>query len=110
MTPETFVNVQRSRTEDRLAVMMKKAKIYSRNNDRLHNFKRAAERKRTTPERALDGMLAKHITAMDDMLDDLDQGIHRGQKQWEETLNDTQNYLDLLYALLAERYDWVEEE
>jgi hypothetical protein len=85
-----------------------RAKSYSRNSDRLHNFRRQAALKGTTPERALEGNLSKHVISIYDMLDDLDNGGHHSMKTWREKLHDAQNYLDLLHAMLAERYGELE--
>lgn len=80
-----------------------KAKEYSRGNDRLSTFKRAAALKKCTPERALEGMKIKHTISIYDMLDDLDIGKHHSLDKWKEKIGDEINYLILLYALLIER-------
>ncbi|MFA5153126.1 MAG: hypothetical protein WC554_11235 [Clostridia bacterium] len=81
---------------------------YSRNNDKLHNFKRAAELKREAPERALLGMWVKHLVSILDMIDDLPtEGIDLDLL--EEKMNDNHNYLFLLEAIILEKFDCFEE-
>jgi len=82
---------------------------YARNLDRLNNFKRAALLKKTTPERALEGMWTKHIISIYDQLDDLDTDYHIPFEIWEEKLIDSINYHILLYCLLWERYYILKE-
>ena len=68
--------------------------------DRLGAFKAAAALQHTTPERALAGMLAKHIVSLYDMCfdNDTDYGI----STWEEKITDSLNYLFLLKAIVKE--------
>lgn len=88
------------------AVMCAKSAEYARGSDKLHNFKRAAEIDRISPEEALRGMHLKHRCSISDMLDDLMVGKHHPRELWEEKFGDTINYYILLYALLVERYGW----
>ena len=83
---------------------------YSRNGDKLHNFKRAAVRRSTIPEDALMGMAEKHFVSIEDMVDDLVLGIEHPLEKWDEKLCDAVNYYKLLRALLEERYADVEPE
>jgi len=84
-------------------VLSNKAKEYSSDNDRFHNFKRAGEMLRIEPEQALIGMFAKHMVSIMDMVRD----IARGEKQpifmWDEKIGDAINYLILLEGLVTER-------
>jgi len=79
----------------------KKNEEYSRNNDKLHNFKTAAMIRNSTPEDALIGMWLKHLVSVFDIVDDLpklpDNSI------LEEKITDSINYLVLLEALIKER-------
>ena len=79
----------------------KKNEEYSRNNDKLHNFKTAAMIRNITPEDALIGMWLKHLVSVFDIVDDLpklpDNSI------LEEKITDSINYLVLLEALIKER-------
>ena len=72
--------------------------------DRMHNFKRAALQRNTTPETALFGMLNKHWVSLLDLLDDIDSGKPCPSKEYiREKLGDIRNYLVLLEVLLHER-------
>ncbi len=81
--------------------LQRKTKEYTGDDtDRLGAFKAAAALQHTTPERALAGMLAKHIVSLYDMCfdNDTDYGI----STWEEKITDSLNYLFLLKAIVKE--------
>jgi len=110
---QTFMNLARIRFKACLEVLEKKNVEYSRDEDKLHNFKRAAmmlqgPRFGCEPEDALVGMWVKHITSIMDMVDDLPDlptfSILR------EKITDAINYLVLLEALFVERMDGPEED
>jgi len=86
-------------------LLIKKNEDYARGGDKLSNFKSAAGLQRCTPERALQGMMAKHQVSINDMITDLDNGYCASLDVWEEKINDALNYLFLLKALLVERTD-----
>ena len=54
----------------------------------------------TTPERALAGMLAKHIVSLYDMC--FDNSADYGMSTWDEKITDSLNYLFLLKAIVKE--------
>ena len=81
-----------------------KSKEYSRNDDKLHNFKKAGHLEKKEPELALRGMMTKQIVSLYDLLDDLQEGQMADFKLFQEKIVDDINYLKLLYALLLERY------
>ena len=87
-------------------VMCNKAAEYSRGDDKLYNFYRAAEVDRITPVEALRGMMLKHDVSIKDMLDDLQKNVHHTKDLWHEKLTDKINYLILLWALLQEVESW----
>jgi len=70
--------------------------------DRLNNFKIAADLQRTTAEAALGGMLSKHIVAIFDLIKILDREPLI-MAEWDEKITDSINYLLLLWALVNER-------
>ena len=77
--------------------LQKKTKEYTGDDtDRLGAFKAAAALQHTTPERALAGMLAKHIVSLYD--GDTDYDI----STWNEKITDSLNYLFLLKAIVKE--------
>jgi hypothetical protein len=78
---------------------------YSRNNDKLHNFKQAAAMKCESPEKALWGMWVKHIISIQDMIADTEKGIVPSERTIDEKMSDNINYTLLLEALLRERVE-----
>lgn len=103
MTHKDFEIVLNRRIEKIMNVLAKKAQEYSFSDDRLHNFKRAAAMQATTPEKALIGMLAKHMVSIMDMVDDIQRGKYHGIPAWDEKIGDAVNYLLLLEGLIDER-------
>jgi hypothetical protein len=106
MKTEHFNQVVESRTEKIKSVLAKKATEYASAKDRLHNFKTAALFDGITPERALWGMMLKHLTSVRDMVHGLEQEPFDhcpDAALWDEKLGDSINYLVLLEGLIAER-------
>lgn len=87
-------------------VMCSKSAEYARNNDKLHNFKKAAKMSGKTPIECLRGMMLKHDVSIEDMLDDLILGKTFSQELWQEKLHDKINYMFLLWAILFEENKW----
>jgi len=83
-------------------ILGRKAEEYARG-DRLSNFKKAAKLVNCTPERALFGFVAKHIIALMDFVEDIDEGLVQPQDRWDEKIGDIINYMILLEALVKER-------
>ena len=82
-------------------ILQKKTKEYTGDDtDRLGAFKTAAALQHTTPERALAGMLAKHIVSLYDMCFDGDTDYDIST--WNEKITDSLNYLFLLKAIIKE--------
>lgn len=84
-------------------VMCKKSADYSADDDKLFNFKLAAEVDGVTPIEALRGMWLKHRTSLRQGLDELMTGKCRSEAWWIEKLTDDRNYSILLQALLTEK-------
>jgi len=101
MNTKDFNNIVNNRTKLINNVLASKAKEYAIG-DRLYNFKRAAEIQRTTPKKALLGMLAKHLVSVIDIIED---SIPATEHLIEEKLGDAINYLILLEALLKEELE-----
>lgn len=80
-------------------IMIDRAKQYA-TEDRLHNFKVAAELQCTFPREALAGMMAKHTVSIYDM-------CRKEQTSditlWHEKITDHINYLLLLRAIVDEQ-------
>lgn len=98
MTAEQFDAIVESRLAFIKTILGKKAKEYAIG-DRLYNFKRAAEILRTTPQRALAGMLAKHLVSV---LDLIEGSLTPSEYMVNEKIGDAINYLILLEAVLKE--------
>lgn len=109
MEYKDFERVARRRIEATHDTLIEKAKQYARD-DRLSNFKRAGEMNRTTAEKALWGMVTKHIIATIDYIDDIDKGVNQPLEQWDEKIGDIIVYMILLEALVNERLlKWTDE-
>lgn len=67
--------------------------------DRLHNFKIAAELEGVTVRQALAGMMAKHTVSVYDMCK---SPVPSAREQWDEKITDHINYLILLRAVIHE--------
>lgn len=107
MTQEKFDELLEAIYEYRIkGVMCKKSAEYARNNDKLYNFRRAAEISGKTPLECLRGMKLKHDVSVDDMLNDERNGKEHPQALWMEKLSDQINYTLLAWALLHEKYNW----
>lgn len=81
-------------------ILVTKAKEYA-TEDRLHNFKKAANLGGTTIRRALSGMMMKHTISIYDMC--------RSDEMfsldiWDEKITDHINYLFLLRAIVEEEF------
>ena len=85
-------------------VMCSKSADYSAVDDKLFNFKLAAELDGVSPIEALRGMWLKHRTSIRQGLDELISGKCRPEAWWIEKLTDDRNYSILLQALLVGEY------
>jgi len=109
MTHKDFEKLVEYVIKERIkGVMRSKSAEYSRGDDKLHNFKRAAEVSGKTPLECLQGMKLKHDVSILDMLNDeaTKYGTH-SQEKWEEKISDDINYLILMLALLYDKYNWA---
>lgn len=91
-----IMNAQIDRCYSLLAI---KQKEYNTDEDRLKAFKQAAAMLSGTPEQALLGMLAKHLTSIIKMING---GERYPEAVWNEKITDAINYLILLRALVEE--------
>lgn len=107
MNPKDFDMLARKRFVSCLKLLQNKSDEYSRGQDKLHNFRKAAKSRNITPERALDGMMLKHLVSIDDIINDIDNGKIPTKQTLSEKITDIINYLVLLEALITER---IEEE
>lgn len=79
--------------------LIRKGAEYAQDNDRLYNFKRAAEMGRTTPIKALDGMWAKHRVSVADITEG--RLTNDPELVWEKFI-DNITYTILAMGLLQE--------
>lgn len=87
------------------SVLISKGIEYSTLGDRFSNFKTAARKLNTSPERALLGMKIKHTVSIDDIVTKLDSGILPSVEMLNEKIGDEINYLILLKGLILERIE-----
>lgn len=81
--------------------LQRKTKEYKGDSpDRLSAFKIAAAMQGYSPERALAGMMAKHIVSLYDMC--YADGETFDMTVWDEKITDTINYLFLLKGIVEE--------
>lgn len=92
-------------------VLASKSADYSSADDKLFNFKLAAEIDGITPAESLRGMLLKHITSIRQGLDELNEKDECGfstkkcreVKWWHEKIVDVINYHILLLAMIESK-------
>lgn len=85
--------------------MTGKSEEYSTEQDKLHNFKVAAQLQNCTPITALAGMMAKHTVSVYDLVERQENGLVVTKEMWDEKIGDHINYLLLLDALITEKFD-----
>jgi hypothetical protein len=102
MIPEDFQAIVDLVKHNIDSVLSTKSGDYSRNNDRLHNFKRAAIVGETTPAEALLGMKLKHDVSILDIVESHDGGQSFTTEYLMEKFGDAINYQILLLAILME--------
>ncbi len=94
--------VERRIKRIRTLLTQKRAEYAPDGGDRLHNFNRAAAMLQCTPEKALVGMLAKHIISILDIVDAI-PNKNPSMETIDEKLGDFINYGILLESMLMER-------
>lgn len=107
MNAEQFNLHVKERISKCLDTLGVKAQEYAHDYDRLRAFRAAGVLEHSSAEKALGGMLAKHIVSIYDMLND---PFHHSQAKWDEKIGDAINYLLLLDALLKEQGECPCEE
>ena len=101
-----FNQILKRRMELIEEVLGAKAQEYASNTDRYHNFRVAARMLNTIPEKALIGMLVKHLVSVFDIINSLDGCVRHTtltKELVDEKIGDSINYLVLLEGLLRER-------
>lgn len=83
--------------------LVKKSAEYATDEDRLHNFKVAADLQGVSMREALAGMMAKHTVSVYDLCSDA--GTMYTEAYIDEKIGDHINYLILLKAVLIDEMD-----
>ena len=102
---DRFNEVTKKRIDACLKTMTGKSEEYSTEQDKLHNFKVAAQLQNCTPITALAGMMAKHTVSVYDLVERQENGLVVTKEMWDEKIGDHINYLLLLDALISEKFD-----
>jgi len=111
MKAEEFDVIVENRINSIRTVLVEKAKEYSSPDDRFHNFNVAARIINTSPEKALLGMVLKHLVSVLDMIDYAEKTPERLTIPLiDEKCGDLCNYILLLEGLLKERISKIKEE
>lgn len=101
MKTEQFNQVIEEQLKRCTDILIVKAREYA-TDDRLHNFRVAAELENCTPRKALAGMMAKHTVSIYDMCN---SGLKYPIELWNEKITDHINYLLLLRAIIEEEIE-----
>ena len=101
MEQKEFEKVVKDRTDACLSLLFSKNAAYNEEDDKLRNFKVAANLQNQSPAQALGGLWAKHITSIYDMINSDD---YYPMAVWDEKLNDSINYALLLGAIIKDEH------
>ena len=99
METEQFETILEERLVKIETVLGNKAREYAQDDNRLHNFKVAAQMLNVTPAQALWGMAAKHLVSVSDLVNGK---LKATPAMVDEKIGDLCNYLILLEAVLRE--------
>ena len=102
MKPEKFINIVEHRLDSCETTLSSKAVEYSKDNDRLHNFKTAARIKGCTQIEALYGMWLKHIVSIQYIIENAANFNFPSYKLIADKFNDNINYTLLAEGILVE--------
>lgn len=100
MKHDTFIESVNTTLTHCCNLLLSKGQEYNSEVDRLAAFKQAAALERTTPQRALFGMLAKHLVSIQNMCDT--EITDYSEERWQEKIGDAINYMLLLKGLVDE--------
>lgn len=99
MNSQEFNEVVEEQLEKCKSLLTAKGREYSTEQDKLHNFKVAAELQGKTQRQALGGMMAKHTVSIYDMIQSVNDFA---APVWNEKITDHINYLLLLQGIVTE--------
>jgi hypothetical protein len=101
MTSAEFLKIVDERIEKVKKMLFAKAKEYAKRQNRMHNFYRAAGLLGGQPVAALRGMWIKHVVSINDIIDDINDGIPVKKSMLEEKITDNIAYLFLMDGLMS---------
>lgn len=102
MNGENFYNLV-VQIQDRITnTLISKGNEYSNEENKLHNFDKAAKMSNQTREEALMGFLLKHQVSIDDIVNNLENKLP-SVEILEEKITDILNYYILLEACIKDR-------
>lgn len=102
MNTKRFNEIFEETVDKSRKILCSKAAEYAENDDRLHNFHRAAELQGCTSIGALGGMMVKHTVSVYDLIRRHEIGLEISRELWDEKIMDSINYLILLRAAVDE--------
>jgi hypothetical protein len=103
MTETEFEKIVKDTLDSIKTTLVVKGKEYRRNNNPFHNFQAGALRTGLMPEKILDGFMLKHEISIDDIVNDISQGIIPSKEIIEEKFGDILIYTILKKALILDR-------
>jgi hypothetical protein len=109
MTDREFSSIFNKRIKVIHETVVVKGAEYTRNNNRLHNFERAAQVKGKLPIEIADDYLTKHLISYYDMIDDMKAGKYIDQKTIDNKITDLMIYFGLVECLVKEHNKNFEE-
>lgn len=110
MNSKRFKEVLQRRIELTSKVLDSKGQEYSTDDNKLHNFEKAARISGQTREQALKGMLLKHEVSISDIIEKTSKGEYPSQPVIDEKIGDIINYYILLEACLTDKIDKLNGE
>ena len=108
MDQKTFDKILENRIDLIRKVLASKRAEYANGQDRLHNFTRASLMLGCSRQKALIGMLSKHLISILDITDNFPKSIP-SVEMVEEKIGDAINYLILLEATFKEEIAFLEK-
>lgn len=81
-------------------MLLDKHEEYASDEDDFHNFNSAAVLQDVTPEKALIGMMDKHVISVHDLVNKASKGCEIPLETWKEKIGDNINYLLILWAMV----------
>lgn len=103
MNSDDFSQLVERRLDKIRSTLSSKGKEYSTKDNKLHNFEKAAIKRHTTREIALQGMLTKHEVSIDDIIAKTANDEFPSREVIDEKIGDIINYYILLEACLVDR-------